>query len=300
MKIANLNGRAVLVAPDGTATDVQKASDGRFGPSAADLYPVWAEFSDWAATAQVGDGEQVQPEQLGAPSPAPTQIVAFGINYADHATESGFDSPVALPPVFPKFVSSLSGPVTTVALPEGGQTDWEVELVAVIGRGTEGRTISEDEAWDHVAGVTVGQDISDRASQFSTPAPQFGMGKSFPGFAPTGPWLVTVDELPNRDDLELQCTLDGQTMQKGRTSNLIYSVPQLIAGLSGVITLYPGDLVFTGTPEGVGLGRDPQVFIQPGQELVTSIEGIGELRQKFVASGEGGAKPVRTLKKEGS
>ena len=298
MKLANLDGRAVLVAPDGTATDVHQASNGRFGPSAADLYPVWAEFSAWADSAPTEGGQQIDPTRLGPPSPTPTQIVAFGINYADHASESGFDSPKALPPVFPKFVSSLSGPVTTVALPEGGQTDWEVELVAVIGRGTEGRTISEDEAWDHVAGVTVGQDISDRASQFSTPAPQFGMGKSFPGFAPTGPWLVTTDELPDRDDLELQCTLDGQTMQKGRTSNLIYSVPRLIAGLSGVITLYPGDLIFTGTPDGVGLGRDPKVFIQPGQELVTTIEGIGELRQKFVASGQGGAKPVHTLKKE--
>lgn len=290
MKLANLDGRAVLVAGDGTATDVEEASAGRFGPEPAGLYAVWEAFRTWAETATLPDGTPIDPTTLGPPSPMPRQIIAFGLNYADHAKESGFDAPESLPPVFPKFVSSLTGPVGEVVLPRGGEVDWEVELVAVIGKQVDG-PISEDEAWDHIAGVTVGQDISDRATQFSTPAPQFGLGKSFPNFAPTGPWLVTTDELPDRDAIGLRCTLDGQTMQDGNTANLIFSVPRLIAGLSGVLQLYPGDLVFTGTPEGVGLGRTPAVFIQDGQELVSTIDGIGELRQRFVATDAEGKAP---------
>lgn len=186
--------------------------------------------------------------------------------------------------MFPKFVSSLSGPRTEVVLPPGGNTDWEVELVAVIGRVTS--HVAVEDAWDHVAGLTVGQDLSERQTQLAGPAPQFGLGKSFPGFAPTGPWLVTTDELADPDDLALRGELDGEVVQQGRTSSLIVSVPRLIAELSRIITLYPGDLLFTGTPEGVGLGREPQRYVQPGQTLVSTIEGIGELRQTFVAAEE--------------
>lgn len=301
MRMANLDGRAVLMGSDGTVTDVASASDGRFGPDPAQLFAEWDGFAAWARTAaidKVDKGkpeEKVSPQRLGPPSPSPRQIVAFGLNYADHAGESGFDAPTGLPPVFPKFVSSLAGPVTTVTLPEGGSTDWEIELVVIIGRPTDGASVAEADAWDYVAGLTIGQDISDRTTQFSTPAPQFGLGKSFPGFSPTGPWLVTPDELPDRDDLQLRCTLDGEVMQEGRTSQLIYPVPRLIAGLSGVISLYAGDVIFTGTPSGVGIGRDPKVFIQPDQELVSTIDGLGELRQRFVASGQDGSPTVHAL-----
>lgn len=287
MKLATIDGRAGIVVDDSHYVDVHKASDGRFGPDPATIYEDWAAFSDWAANATLAEALPFSVESLGAPSPRPRQILAIGLNYDDHASESGFDAPTDLPPVFPKFVSSLSGPVTTVVLPEGGNTDWEVELVVVIGRG--GTRIAEADAWDHVAGVTVGQDISERVTQLRGPAPQFGLGKSFPGFTPTGPWLVTVDELENPDDLALQCTLDGETMQAGRTRDLIFPVAKLISHLSEVIDLYPGDLLFTGTPAGVGLGRTPQRWISAGQTLVSSIEGIGELRQTFVA-----ATPVQT------
>lgn len=284
MKLANIDGRAALVVGGNTAVDVHKVSDGRFGPDAASLYDDWAAFADWAQQAPTDGATSFDPTQLGAPSPTPRQILAIGLNYREHAAESGFEAPSALPPVFPKFLSSLSGPVTEVVLPEGGNTDWEVELVAVIGRETH--QVSEGEAWDHVAGVTVGQDISERVIQLSGPAPQFGLGKSYPGFAPTGPWLVTPDELPNKDDLRLTAVLDGDTVQDGRTANLIVNVARLISELSKVVTLYPGDLLFTGTPEGVGLGRKPQRFIQPGETLVSTIEGIGELRQHFVTATE--------------
>jgi 2-keto-4-pentenoate hydratase/2-oxohepta-3-ene-1,7-dioic acid hydratase in catechol pathway len=294
MRLANLDGRAVLVTRDDSGTevaiDVHKASDGRFGPELAPVYAAWPAFRDWAASAadQLSaagsapvDAEPIDPERLGAPSPEPRQIVAIGLNYTEHAAESGFEAPDGLPPVFPKFVSSLSGPVTTVTLPEGGNTDWEVELVAVIG--TETTDVTEDEAWDHIAGVTLGQDLSERVSQLAGPVPQFGLGKSFPGFTPTGPWLVTADELADRDDVKLTAQLDDEVVQDGTTAKLIVPVARLVAELSKVITLYPGDLLFTGTPEGVGLGRKPPKYIQPGQVLVSRAEGIGELRQTFVA-----------------
>jgi 2-keto-4-pentenoate hydratase/2-oxohepta-3-ene-1,7-dioic acid hydratase in catechol pathway len=129
-----------------------------------------------------------------------------------------------------------------------------------------------------------GQDVSERVTQLAGPAPQFSLGKSFPGFAPTGPWVVTPDEFDDPDDLELTAAINGEEVQKGRTRELIFSVPLLVARLSAVLPLLPGDLVFTGTPAGVGLGRDPQRWLAPGDELVSRIEGIGELRQRFASA----------------
>lgn len=280
MRLINLGGRAAIQTGESTAVDLAEASGGRFGPDPASVYEAWADVLAWYETAELGGGERFDPRDLGAPSPRPRQILAIGLNYDSHAAESGFEAPTQLPPVFPKFLSSLSGPVTEVALPEGGNTDWEVELVVVIGK--EGYRVAAADAWDHVAGLTVGNDLSERIVQLRGPAPQFGLGKSYPGFAPTGPATVTPDELPDRDDLRIGCTLDDEQIQDGRTSQLIFDVARLIEGLTEVVTLYPGDLVFTGTPEGVGLGRDPQRYISAGQTLVSSVEGIGELRQHFV------------------
>jgi 2-keto-4-pentenoate hydratase/2-oxohepta-3-ene-1,7-dioic acid hydratase in catechol pathway len=184
--------------------------------------------------------------------------------------------------MFTKWPSCITGPVTTVELPDGGHTDWEVELVVVMGR--LAHRITEQQAWDHVAGLTVGQDLSERITQSSGPSPQFSLGKSLPGFGPTGPWLVTPDELHDRDDLELGCSVNGEQMQKGRTGDLVFSVPDLISQLSQKLPLLPGDVVFTGTPAGVGLGRTPQRFLAPGDELVSYVTGIGELHQRFVAT----------------
>lgn len=280
MRIANLSGRLALIV-DGKAVDVEQASEGSFPADPQAVYERWEEFRAWAATANLPEGVTFHPAALGSPAPAPRQTLAIGLNYRDHAAESGFAVPEGLPPVFTKFVTSISGPVSEVRLPEGGNTDWEVELVAVIGRRAE--AVLEPDAWAHVAGLAVGQDISERVSQLAGPAPQFSLGKSFPGFAPIGPWLVTPDEFDDPDDLELSCAVNGEEVQKGRTRDLIFSVPALIAKLSAVLPLLPGDVVFTGTPAGVGLGRDPQRFLVVGDELVSVVEGIGELRQTFTA-----------------
>ncbi|WP_415856229.1 fumarylacetoacetate hydrolase family protein [Sinomonas sp. G460-2] len=286
MRIANLDGRTVLSLGNDRWFDVYSASDGVFGPDPADILNRWEEFVEWAAAAAPGREVPIDPAGLGAPSPAPKQIFAVGLNYRDHAAESGFEAPESLPPVFPKFLSSLTGPNTTVVLPEGGKTDWEAELAVVIGR--EAHNVAADEAWSHVAGVMIAQDISERVLQLSGPAPQFGLGKSFPGFTPTGPWLVTPDELADPDNLGIECWLDGEQVQNARTSQLIFPVAGLIAGLSRIVTLFPGDIVLTGTPAGVGLGRDPQRWIRPGQTLVTRIEGLGELRQDFTDAAAAG------------
>ncbi|MFI9772505.1 fumarylacetoacetate hydrolase family protein [Streptomyces sp. NPDC052415] len=280
MRMANLSGRLSLLVED-RAVDVEQASDGRFSADPQAVYERWDEFRAWTAAADLPEGVAFGPAELGSPAPAPRQTLAIGLNYRDHAAESGFAAPEGLPPVFTKFVTSISGPESEVKLPADGHTDWEVELVVVIGRRAEG--VREADAWTHVAGLAVGQDISERVSQLAGPVPQFSLGKSFPGFTPIGPWLVTPDEFENPDDLELRCAINGEEVQKGRTRDLIFSVPALIAKLSAVLPLLPGDVIFTGTPSGVGLGRDPQRFLAAGDELVSTIEGIGELRQTFVA-----------------
>jgi 2-keto-4-pentenoate hydratase/2-oxohepta-3-ene-1,7-dioic acid hydratase in catechol pathway len=143
--------------------------------------------------------------------------------------------------------------------------------------------VAESAAWDHVAGLTVGQDLSERIVQWAG-AGQFSLGKSFPGFGPMGPWLVTPDEVPNRDDLELGCAIDGETVQKSRTSNMVFGVSRLVAELSAVLPLLPGDVIFTGTPAGIGAARKPPRFLKPGEVLTSYVEGIGTLRNRLVAA----------------
>jgi 2,4-diketo-3-deoxy-L-fuconate hydrolase len=281
VRIANLRGRLVLVTADGSvALDVCQASNGRFGSDPQQIYDQWGEFTSWASTMDLSTATPFALDAVGAPAPAPKQVFAIGLNYRAHAAESKFDVPDEPTVMFTKWPSCLTGPVTTVELPKGGNTDWEVELVVVMGRFTY--RIAEEQAWDHVAGVTVGQDLSERITQSSGPSPQFSLGKSLPGFGPTGPWLVTPDELDDRDDLELGCAINGEQMQKGRTGDLVFSVPVLISKLSQRLPLLPGDILFTGTPAGVGLGRTPQRFLKAGDELVSYVSGVGELRQRFV------------------
>ncbi|ORW10549.1 fumarylacetoacetate hydrolase family protein [Mycolicibacter longobardus] len=277
MRIANLSGRVVLLSDSG-AVDIERASEGRFGSDPTAIYGRWDEFRQWAAEAALPAGTTYDEADLGPAVPEPAQVFAIGLNYREHAIESGVSFP-AEPPVFTKFRGSLAGPYGELKLP-GNTVDWEAELVVVIGR--TARHVSADDAWDHVAGLTVGQDFSERTLQLTPPAPQFSLGKSFPGFSPVGPAVVTVDELDDPADLDISCSIDGEQVQKGRTSDLIFSIPVLIERLSAVLPLLPGDLIFTGTPSGVGGGRKPPRFLRPGEEVVTRIEGLGELRQRCV------------------
>ena len=290
MRIANSAGRLVLLEP-GTASDGPRAIDvGRAGPFDADpqaVYGRWAQFREWAATASFADATPVDLDALGPVTPRPPQVFGIGLNYRDHAAESGFELP-SQPVVFTKYASSFTGPSGAIRL-SPGNVDWEVEVVAVIGSGGHG--IAEADGWDHVAGLTVGQDLSDRVTQFAAPPAQFGMGKSFPGFAPVGPNLVTPDELRadglDPDDLELGCLVNGESVQKGRTSTMIFSVPALVARLSAIVTLLPGDVVFTGTPAGIGASMNPPRFLADGDELTTWCAGIGQMQNTFVAQETG-------------
>lgn len=282
MRLGNLEGRSTLLV-DGHAVDVADASSGRYGPDPQQIFNDWDAFVRWCRAADLPAGTSFDTMLLGPPVPAPRQVFAIGLNYREHAAESGFAAPQSEPPVFTKFPSCLTGPYTEVAVPPDGQVDWEVELVVVIARSAH--QVSVDDALGFVAGYTVGQDISERKLQSAATPPQFSLGKSLPGFGPTGPWLVTLDLLEDPNDLALSCAIDGETVQDGRTRDLIFSVPELVSKLSSTVTLLPGDLIFTGTPSGVGLGRKPQRFLTPGEELTSRIAGIGELRQRFVAPG---------------
>jgi 2-keto-4-pentenoate hydratase/2-oxohepta-3-ene-1,7-dioic acid hydratase in catechol pathway len=284
VRIANVGGRVAIVIGD-TAVDVEKASAGEFGPHPQDLYDHWAAFVSWARGADLPAGEAFDEDDLGSPSPAPRQVLAIGLNYRDHAAESGYTAPAAEPPVFTKFASCITGPRGVVVLPPDGHADWEVELVAVIGR--YAYQVLANDALSYVAGYAAGQDLSERKLQMAATPPQFSLGKSLPGFGPIGPWLVTLDEFEDPNDLELGCAIGDEQMQLGRTRDLIFSVGTLVSKLSAVMPLLPGDVIFTGTPSGVGMGRSPQRWLEDGDELVSHIEGIGSLRQRFVASKEG-------------
>lgn len=275
MRIANVAGRLAVADAAGNWIDVAKASNDLFSPDPQAIYERWQEFREWAAGGL--PGSEPVTGALGTPVPAPRQVVAIGLNYREHAIESKLAIPEH-PVVFAKFQSSLVGPDAEVVLPSDG-VDWEVELVVVIGKEAHG--VSVEHGWDHVAGVTVGQDLSWRAVQTRGPAPQFSLGKSYPGFSPIGPVVVTPDELPDKDDLAIRCALDGEVLQDGRTSDLIFPVAELVSRLSEALTLYPGDLIFTGTPKGVGMGRTPQRYLVPGA-LVSSVEGVGDLTTHLV------------------
>lgn len=279
MKVANVSGRLHLVR-GGRVLDVEKASDGRFSAEPGEVYARWPELTAWAAE-QRDDAftDVLDVADLGAPVPAPRQVFALGTNYRTHAAEVGWPIPKT-PMVFTKFPSSVTGPVAQVEI-TGPRVDWEVELVVVIGTG--GHRIAEADAWQAIAGFTVGQDISDRDVQLRPEAtPQLGLGKSFPGFSPIGPVVADLDEVDDPDNLGLRCWVNGELMQDGRTDDLVFTIPQLVAYLSDVVTLLPGDLIFTGTPSGVGISRRPPRFLAPGDELRSEIDRIGELTTTFV------------------
>ena len=215
------------------------------------------------------------------PIPSPEKIICIGLNYADHARETKAAVPQC-PVVFNKFPTALLPHEATVRLPRvSEQVDYEAELVLVIGR--RGRYISEPEARSHIAAYTCGNDVSARDWQRFKPGGQWLSGKSFDTFAPCGPWMVTADEIPEPGTLRISLRLNGQVMQDSNTAELIFPVDNLVSYISQFCTLNPGDLIFTGTPSGVGMGRQPPVYLKPGDVTEVEIERIGVLRNRFEA-----------------
>jgi 2-keto-4-pentenoate hydratase/2-oxohepta-3-ene-1,7-dioic acid hydratase in catechol pathway len=222
--------------------------------------------------------------ELLAPIPDPRKIICIGLNYRDHAAESGVPPPNE-PVLFSKYPTALIGQGASIVLPKVSQeVDYEAELVVVIGRG--GRHIARERAMNHVGGYTIGHDVSARDWQLSKPGKQWMAGKTFDTFAPVGPELVTPDEVPDPHNLRISLRLNGQVMQDSSTSQLIFSVDALISYLSQIFTLQPGDLIFTGTPPGVGMARKPPVWLKAGDAVEVQIERLGSLQNSVVAEND--------------
>ena len=277
MRFGTIGGRAVLVH-DGRSLDVGVASDGRLPADPIALLERWDDLQEWAAR-PAGEGwEPLDMTSLGPPVPCPRQVFALAVNYADHAAEAQQPAPEN-PYVFTKFPSCITGPFDPVVLPSN-RTDWEAELVVVIGR--KATNVSVEEAWQHVAGLTVGQDISERRVQFRKPIPHLSVAKSYPTFGPIGPWAVSPDELPDPDNLALSCRVNGEEVQSARTDQMVFSVPELVASISSMVRLLPGDLIFTGTPSGVGSTRNPRRYLASGDVIETEVEGVGTIRNRCI------------------
>jgi 2-keto-4-pentenoate hydratase/2-oxohepta-3-ene-1,7-dioic acid hydratase in catechol pathway len=268
MRIANLAGRPVLLTKAGA---VQVDTD--------DVFAHWDELREWSTTVDESTAFEYDPRDLGPAVAAPGQIFAVALNYRPHAEEAGYVAPEQ-PLIFTKFASCLTGAYASIPLPPG-HVDWELELVAVVGK--PAYRVPAEHGWDPIVALTVGQDLSERIGQLAGKPAQFSLGKSYPGFGPIGPALVSLDEVSDRDDLELTCTLSGEVVQHDRTSNMIFSVPRLVAYISAVCPLRPGDLIFTGTPSGVGNRRTPQRFLGRDDVLESTIESLGGMRHTFTA-----------------
>lgn len=217
---------------------------------------------------------------FAAPIYRPEKIICIGLNYSKHAAESGMEPPKE-PVVFFKSPSSLTGPFDNIIIPKNSKkTDWEVELAVIIGK--KANYVSEEDAMDYVAGYAVHNDVSEREFQLERGG-QWVKGKSCDTFAPLGPYLVTKDEVADPHNLNLWLKLNGKKVQDGYTSDFIFNIPQVISHLSQFMSLMPGDIISTGTPEGVGLGFKPPVYLKPGDEIELGIDGLGTAKQKVVA-----------------
>ena len=277
-RLANIAGRAALVDGNDQWHDLHRLTNG-----AVTADPMKALRDSGALHRAAGRMERANPDgalttaDLLSPVPAPRNCIAIGLNYHDHAAESGA-TPPPNPLTFTKFPSCIVGPRASVEL-RSETADYEVELVVVIG--TPGRDIAPTNAWSHVLGVTIGQDISDRVLQFASSPPHFDLGKSRDTYGPLGPTLASVDSFADPDDIALRCSVNGELRQSSTTANLIFSVPQLIAYLSSIMTLGVGDIIFTGTPAGVGVTT--KNFLRPGDVIESTIDGVGTMTNTCVA-----------------
>lgn len=277
---SNTGPRTAAVTPEGYI-DLNQ-TDSQLPSSMRELLALGRRGMDQVREA-LGRGEPFAANgvRLLAPIPRPGKVICVGLNYADHAAESGAPIP-AEPVIFNKFVTSVCGHEEPIVLPRvSAQVDYEAELVVVIGEG--GRHLSEERAWEHIAGYCCGHDVSARDWQLEKPGKQWLLGKTFDTFAPFGPYLVTPEEVGDPGNLAIRLRLNGQTMQDSSTQQLIFSIPKLLAYISSVCRLEPGDVLFTGTPPGVGMARKPPVFLQPGDVVEVEIERLGVLRNPVVA-----------------
>lgn len=284
MKLANLHGRATLVVDQGTI-DVEKASEGRFSADTGVLVGQLEQVRSWFDEQHPDVTESTTLERvmrdsgLGPVIAQPGQVFAIGLNYRTHAKEMALTLPTK-PMVFTKFPSSVAGANASFSI-VSAKTDWESELVVVFAK--RGRHLALDESLTYVAGYCVGQDLSDRELQLLGSPAQFSLGKSYENFAPFGPWLTTIDEIPDPNKLAISCEVNGVRYQDSNTSDMVFSVAQLVSYLSSVVEIRPGDIMYTGSPHGVGQGQKPPRFLQAGDVLETTIEGLGSLRNVGVA-----------------
>ena len=273
--LANIDGRAALVDGD-RWYDLESVSGRELGPDPMAALESPERLSALSAElAGLEPGGTLDPDRLGPPVPRPRNVYAIGLNYRAHADEGAMEVP-ANPLVFTKFPSCLAGPTADVEM-RSDLVDYEGELVVVIGRG--GKDIDPSDAWDHVVGLTVGQDISDRAVQFAAKPPHFDLGKSFDTFGPIGPVVVSPDSV-DRDRLRIVTEVDGEVRQDAMTDEMIFDIPTLVSYLSRVTTLTTGDLIFTGTPDGIGAAQG--TFLADGAVITTRIDGIGTLTNRCV------------------
>ena len=270
-KLANIEGRAALVEGD-NYYDLETISNGKFNNDTSNALTNLVGLSELSEDLSKSEPSGLLHDiKIDAPISAPKNCYAVGLNYRNHAEEAGMDIP-SVPMVFTKHTTCLVGPNSTIEM-RSDHVDYEAELVVVIGK--SGKDIQKDNAWDHVAGLCAGQDISDRTVQFSSNPPQFNLGKSFDTFGPIGPYLVSPDGLQDKESLEIECRVNQEVRQKDNTNDLIFDVPSIISYLSEIVTLNTGDIIFTGTPGGVGIMEGK--FLKDGDVLSTSIEGIGTL-----------------------
>ena len=277
-RLANVAGRAALVRGD-HCFDLATITGGGFDSDPMNAIARPDELAELSSSLDSHEPTGLLDEaDLRAPVPRPTNVFALGLNYADHAEESGFEVPNT-PLVFAKFPGSVAGPGAPIVVP-GETVDYEAEVVVVIG--TSGANITRDRSWEHVVGVTAGQDVSDRALQFAASPPHFDLGKSRDGYSPIGPVLVSPDALDDRGAIGIECLVNGESRQQGSTADLIFDVPTIIEHLSSILTLHTGDLIFTGTPDGVGMATGR--MLQPGDVVETRVEGVGSLMNQCVAA----------------
>jgi 2-keto-4-pentenoate hydratase/2-oxohepta-3-ene-1,7-dioic acid hydratase in catechol pathway len=281
-RLGCVDGRAVFITTSLTGyIDIEKVSGGKLSSDPMACFENWAEVCKVATNLSQADESSaitLDSNKLECPVPRPRQIFAIGINYKAHAAEMNNPLP-SQPLVFTKFQSSLNSPNGAVTL-VGEKCDFEAELVAVIAKG--GRNISASEAWCHVAGLCVGQDVSDRALQYANTPPQFSLGKSRAGFTPIGPWITDAASLTTRGNLEMTCRVSGEIMQHTQTDDMIFEIPKIISYLSSICELFTGDVIYTGTPSGVGAGRTPQRFLRAGDVIETTIQDLGTLINKCI------------------